>query len=278
MVTRSGNILAIIIVTIVAIIILVNIGPNIPWPDTSSIPVWVYWLGALLLALLVLRLVPQTVYTALSSQVLTKDVINLITLLVAILLLVMFWPVVKSSLDVHWPNWRTLGLESTDDPSVQFWLWMQWAFLLLILALVLSFGPGILLVRLIVALLIVAFVAQGMTIWNQTPPGIKAKEEFRQSQLSEAAGNCPQKDSRKGRNDPRVHSVYLPSCADGWSEEVDVRPGNGQVVWTWPVQAELYIEGIWVPHVPNTYPDSEGARFCAKKSKHVAKNMPLHWN
>ena len=77
-------------------------------------------------------------------------------------------------------------------------------------------------------------------------------------------------------------TVILPACSsanDSWTKPVTTtsRASKKGFSWSWPVKAQLSIEGTWIDHVPNTSPDSDAARFCADKIEHVGKAMPIIW-
>lgn len=105
-------------------------------------------------------------------------------------------PKPESTPSRDWKNelesqWHTIA----QDSEFWMWLWVQLFGLLITLAFVYvimslfitGWGP-----RLIVSLLILAFLGAGLAIYYQTPPGVKRKQEFLQPQQCNATGDCGQ--------------------------------------------------------------------------------------
>lgn len=82
---------------------------------------------------------------------------------------------------------------------------------------------------------------------------------------------------RAARRDPRLHSVLIPNCADGWSTSVEVSRSYGRLEWKWPVEAQYLMKGGWIDHTPNTNVADRTLRYCSH-GKHAGKIMPLYWS
>lgn len=88
-------------------------------------------------------------------------------------------------------------------------------------------------------------------------------------------------DSEEAADTPRItrpSSIYIPSCASGWSDVIGT-PRGVTLVWGWAVTAQSKQDNNpWVTLPPNAVVNGDALRFCSDNPNLMGRRMPLGWS
>ncbi len=125
--------------------------------------------------------------------------------------------------------------------------------------------------------LTIVVVLLGSGVGQLAKRGVEKFDSFTSCAANPSQEKCLSRGSQINTSTQQVSYVQLPACHEGWSNEVQIRPGSG-FDWSWTVKAQYRWNGSgWLDHVPFSSPNAEAFRFCAKEAQHVGKDMPITW-